>query len=380
MTETAVSVEQCSSCENIIKESTASIACSLCLSWFHKGCTGLSTKDFNKYSTDWKKNRKHGWTCDECKARKPALGEPRRSINPASTYSTQSSTDVDTRENNSRKQIRNRGTGSTARQIMNTEADIELVNNLTSNPDQDLSAILTKNKSTITLSDAISAIGHLHQVILQQNITMHSILNEMKSLKAYEGRLDTLEMDIKNIRNELTLFKSTAHPSTIATDHSGSNLGNADLVSDSVREISERQKRQRNIMIFGAEEAAAENNLNRAEFDTLAATNIIEATFPEATLENIKVFRVGRENPSKPRPLKIIMNSATEVTNIIRHANELRNVEAYRHIRLSYDRTPKQIQEYQALKATLKSRIDNGELGLKIKYVNGSPKIVKHLN
>lgn len=74
------------------------------------------------------------------------------------------------------------------------------------------------------------------------------------------------------------------------------------------------------------------------------------------------------------------MNSAEHVTDIIRHAKELKNIWSYRNITLSYHRTSKQVQEYKALKATLKSSTDGNEIRIKIQYVTGFPKTGKYLN
>lgn len=73
---------------------------------------------------------------------------------------------------------------------------------------------------------------------------------------------------------------------------SRSNTGNTDLLSDSVREFSKRQKCQNNIMIFAADLAASKTNLSRPEVDQIAP-NIIQAAFSEAVVENIKMFHVG---------------------------------------------------------------------------------------
>ena len=72
----------------------------------------------------------------------------------------------------------------------------------------------------------------------------------------------------------------------------------------------------------------------------------------------------------------MVLDSRNDVVSIVRHAKELKKHGSYRNISLSFDKTPQQVAEYKALRATLDKRLQNGEPNLKIKYINGFPKIV----
>ena len=106
------------------------------------------------------------------------------------------------------------------------------------------------------------------------------------------------------------------------------------------------------------------------------ASDIILKACPEADIQGIRVFRIGRENTARVRPMKVVLASPNEVKSIIRRAKELKGIDAYKSIYLGFDRTPKQIEEYKKLRATLESRTLRGETNLKIKYINGFPRIV----
>ena len=48
----------------------------------------------------------------------------------------------------------------------------------------------------------------------------------------------------------------------------------------------------------------------------------------------------------------------------------------FKNIKISFDRTPRQQEVYKQLKAQLNDRLVKGESNLKIRYFNGTPKIV----
>lgn len=365
--------ELCSVCDREIKENTASIACALCLSWCHKGCTGLSRSEFNKHSSDWKRNHKHSWACEDCKVRKSAVGAPRRSINSnhRTNATSSSSSPHQTPATNTKHRTKSIApTTKTMPTVAKWNSD-DVTDKLTCN----IPTILAKNQDQLTLKDAISAISQLYQVIVEQGNTMVSLLNEIITLKnnSDESRVSALEQETQNLREELaSIKKATSKENAISTDH-----GNVDVINDSLRELNDRQQRQRNLMIFGIRESTPTHDQSKSQLDTLIVNDIIRIVHPDVSLDDIKVIRVGREDPDKHRPLKVIMKSAVDVTAIVRQAKEIKKVEDYRLISLSFDRTPKQVEEYRALRATLSTRLQNGERDLRIKYLNGCPRIIK---
>lgn len=365
--------EICSVCEREIKENTASIACALCLSWCHKGCTDLKRSEFNKHSADWKKNHKHSWACEDCKVRKSTVGAPKRfsNVNSSSSCSKTSTTDSKHGIPTQRSMRNHSHDGTTNVQDQNSSYNVIDADNLTSN----ITTILSKNQNQLTLKDAIAAISQLHQVIVEQGNTMLNLLNEIKALKnkTDDNRIQALELETQNLRDELTSIKEANTQQTLRP----ADIGRVDVINDSVREINDRQQRQKNLMIFGVPESIPTPELTRAQLDNLTVTDIIKTAYPNSPTHDIRVIRVGRNNPDKPRPLKVIMKSASDVSTIIRHAKEIKKSEDYKLISINFDRTPKQIAEYRDLKATLRTRQKNGENDIKIKYLNGCPKIIK---
>lgn len=321
---------RCSQCESDVKDNSPAISCSVCISWFHKGCSGLTSKEFNKQATMWKKSSITTWICDLCQ-------------DSNSTHS-----DGKVRHPRDRLSIGPGTVNITPRNLTQQSEDIHHVHD-------------SPHNGQVSLNDIMDKLIKME--------SQYSIL-----LMKYE---DQIKINME-LRAEIADMKQR-----FETNVGTPNVDSGTVINESIHELNQRQIRQRNLMIFGMKEETLPKGVSRNEIDTTSATNIILKVFPQAQLDSIKVFRVGRESSTKNRPMKVILDSPRDVANIIRHASELKKVDTYRGITLSYDRTPKQIEEYKNMKATMSLRLQNGESNLKIKYIGGIPRIVKmnnHLN
>lgn len=312
---------KCSHCEKIIKENSPSISCCVCLSWFHKGCSELTAREFNRQVTLWKKSGETTWTCNSC----------------------QSSSIVDPRAG---------PTSSRNRLSIGPGATITSPKNISDDND-----IGRQNDNQVSLRD-----------IMDKLIGMESRYLDLLGKYDEQVRINAdLRSEIAEIKRQLLVNNE----GTV-----GKHRMADDLVGESVREFSERQSRQKNLLIFGANENNSPDGQSRKDSDTALATDVILKAYPDVKLQDVKVFRIGRQDPLKKRPIKVVLGSANDVSAIIRHANQLKKLDQYKQYSLSFDRTPKQIAEYKALKETLLLRSQKGENNLKIKYIGGIPKIV----
>ena len=147
---------------------------------------------------------------------------------------------------------------------------------------------------------------------------------------------------------------------------------------DVVQEVLERQKRSSNIIVFNVPEHA--ESIPRSEGldkDKRFVSEVLNSVDHEYDYANFHCQRLGKFNASRITPIKVFLNSEQDVSNIIRKAKNLITTEQYKNIRLSYDRTPKQLDFYKQLKQEMNDRIRQGETNLKIRYYNGSPRIVR---
>lgn len=145
-----------------------------------------------------------------------------------------------------------------------------------------------------------------------------------------------------------------------------------------IQEITERNLRKRNLVIFGVVEIDSKSKDERAHHDEREITKIIQYLSPDATSDNIKPTRLGKYDATKnnSRPIKITLCDEATVHNLIRKAKTLRDSDSFKKINISLDRTPRQLEYYRSLKSELNQRLSDGETNLQIKYVRGIPKIV----
>lgn len=320
---------KCSHCEGSIRVNSPSISCALCLSWFHKGCSGLSASGFNKQASLWKKNKETTWTCPPC-----------QDLAKASAKENTDHIASGSRSSTGRLSI---GPGVIA---------------FDRNGEDKAESQIPQHSRNVSLNDIMDKLNRME--------SRYDVL-----LAKYEEQMKInadLKAEIADIRMKLHNGSDSDESPTISSYN--------DLMSESIREMSERQLRQKNLIIFGLNEATPTDINTRGELDVITAKDIIHKCFPGANTQQLKVFRIGREQPSKKRPIKVILQSANEVRDIIRNVNEIKKLDKYKNISLSFDKTPKQIEEYKALKETLTARLRNGETNIKIKYINGFPKIV----
>lgn len=150
-----------------------------------------------------------------------------------------------------------------------------------------------------------------------------------------------------------------------------------------VKEVSERQHRRNNIILYGiAENSSTERNI-RILHDQQQTSKVLQYLLPESEFEApIKPLRLGKYDNSRttPRPLKIVLPSESLVHHAIRKAYTLKNLRDPGNVKISSDKTPKQQEYYRQLKDELARRTANGEDNLRIKYIRGYPQIVSSTN
>lgn len=181
--------------------------------------------------------------------------------------------------------------------------------------------------------------------------------NDIKALKAI---IMELKNDIKQLKEE-KCSKSKGFD-----------------VEDVISEINERNKRKCNLIFFGIDEQDVDKSADvKANEDKKEVQNIVRALLPDINTDDIKTLRIGHYDVDKCRPIKISLPSEDLVHNVIRHAKNLKKKPKYKNISISFDRTKRQLEHYKDLKSQLSQRIMAGETDYKIKYINGTPKIVK---
>ncbi|KAJ3646392.1 hypothetical protein Zmor_023982 [Zophobas morio] len=193
--------------------------------------------------------------------------------------------------------------------------------------------------------------------------------NDLNSLKK---SIVALQEQIKVLKETISATKTTIIPTA--------NTNALLEIEQSIQEISERDKRKCNIIIYGLKEA---NNMSKQQ-QIAADANIVQKLTTDLQIsESSSPVRLGKYDPSKDsqmRPIQITLNSAEAAFTAIGNFIKLRSSNKWTNVSISRDRTPMQIKLFKAVKEDLKRRTDNGENGLKIIHRNGIPTIVSTEN
>lgn len=147
---------------------------------------------------------------------------------------------------------------------------------------------------------------------------------------------------------------------------------------DVIQEIDQRQSRKCNIIISGVVESSSSERVIRAEDEKRCVGQILNHLCPNLVTDAITPIRLGKYDPqrTKPRLIKVKLSDESTVHNIIKKSKSLKDNALFKHITIFFDKTPKQIKHYNAVKLELQKRTDNGERNLKLKYIRGVPTIV----
>lgn len=208
-----------------------------------------------------------------------------------------------------------------------------------------------------SLADCVSRVG-VHEDALEDCKT---------SLDGINSRISNVERSIAEIkasqvRNEADFGIST---------------GSVSCVSEVIDELSEQQKRATNIMVFGAREDTGVPKRDRGQVDQRFVVDLFKFLVGDNAPDIKSVFRLGSLQAGRTRPLKVVLSSERSVHLIIKNAAKLKSSEGYKDVAVAFDRTFKQREAFNKLRGELRARLQSGEDGLKIRFVNGAPRIVK---
>lgn len=228
-----------------------------------------------------------------------------------------------------------------------------------------ITEIKTSNAQTINL---------LHENVKE----VFSQINEIKSSSS------SIALEQNSINTKLTMLENkisinekkiqTLESSTVISKPEISLTNNdfkTSLDETLIREIRDRNEREKNIIIAGVPEQnsrSAEERIQKDELDVMTITRLISTDIPKP----IKIIRLGKYNPSKNRRIKICYDTKETAKLILRNKSNLPD-----NIRVYSDQTPAQQKYLQNLKEELSRLANDGQNDFTIKYINGIPTIIK---
>ncbi|KAK4880925.1 hypothetical protein RN001_004244 [Aquatica leii] len=126
-----------------------------------------------------------------------------------------------------------------------------------------------------------------------------------------------------------------------------------------------------NVMLFGVVESVSNVVEDRINHDKLNVTDMLTKLGVGQEIPR-KIIRIGKPTVSNMRPIKLIFESQEIAKKVIQSARNLKIKT------VKQDLTTMQREELKTCLRELDDRKGRGELNLKIKYVNGVPKIFRH--
>lgn len=235
------------------------------------------------------------------------------------------------------------------------------------------SSVKEKNCSNISSTEQRALILQSRSIIF----FCDDCRDAFKSIPLLVRQIDSLKNDVESLKLEVADLKkankviSESFSEGKSTNSITNVLNNA---NDVISEITERESRKKNVIIFGLPEAEDIQN------DKAKCLEILKTV--DSQVESIpKLFRLGKiptNGTARPRPIKILLTSSDKAIELMKKAKILKSIDRFKNITLTSDKTPIQQQQYKELKLELNRRMSNGEKNLIIKYRNGEPKIVKN--
>lgn len=198
--------------------------------------------------------------------------------------------------------------------------------------------------------------------LISEQIT--SLKEDFKA--SYFGEINSLRRTIEALTEKVARLE--AHSMNTASSSGASTHMNAE---ETLSELNERQRRSRNLLIFGHNETESTTMPGVAtNTDTNAVKDILKTIFP-ANYDNIRTYRIGKKRDDKPRPVCVVLSSPDDVVNILKRKSEYTGA-----VKFSQDRTPLERKYLDNLRSDLKKLHDKGDTNKTIRYRNGIPSIV----
>lgn len=212
-------------------------------------------------------------------------------------------------------------------------------------------------------------ISHLDNLRTEQTKLIDLVHQQNDKLNSFDKKFREISTQLSSIKNENIVLRNdlTAIINRVNLLESTAPKSNAN--QDMYAEFIDRQARSKNIIVFNVHE---QPNLNNTS-DTDTVTRIFDKLGTD--IKPIKINRLGKPN-NKSRPLKIELQTASDVFKILGLSRLLKSDQIFNDIKITSDKSPYQREFLRDLRNQLNERVSKGEQNLRIKYSKGQPGIV----
>lgn len=222
---------------------------------------------------------------------------------------------------------------------------------------------------------------------------IYKSINEMKSTqnkiiasynqfrdekKSLDLRLIDLGGKLDNISKQFNEILTKNKSIEAKMDHLESKLSKLELNQSNIStlnnekifaEINDRQSRSCNVILFNLPETQSNAD------DKLSISNIFRQI--DIIVDPINVLRLGKLS-NKNRPIRATLPTQYDVFEILKNKRKLKNLDAFKNITVSTDRTLLQRNHLKTVIEELNARKNAGENNLFIKYINNLPVVSKN--
>lgn len=225
-------------------------------------------------------------------------------------------------------------------------------------------------KTTSSTSPQIDLTSKIDNILAAVNEIKTTLSKHEHLFVKLNKKIDEVSSQLRDLGGRTTLLEDKI--TTFETRLSKIESSNISTDNNIISEISERQLRSRNMIIFNAPESDDNTSANDS--------SVIKSIFDYIGIEMTPtaISRLGRKS-SKPRPLKITLQDASDVFVILKNKFKLRSSQNFSSIRISPDRTQMQRDQLRNVYAKIEERKAAGETDLILKFLKGIPTISKNL-
>lgn len=203
-------------------------------------------------------------------------------------------------------------------------------------------------------------------------IEVECIRSNSRKIHFYCEKCDIVAT-INNLKDEISVLKSELTALKTQQVNSADDLASTKKLSDEeiFAEIEERNYRAPNLILFNLPESDEDSPTKRKEIDVNRCVSTVTSTDYNASTSIVSCIRVGRYNKDRVRPVRIVFTSREQALDCLKAYKRKNN------LYLNRDLTPRQQNYSYLIRSEFKTRKEQGEEDIMLKYRYGIPAIVK---
>lgn len=208
----------------------------------------------------------------------------------------------------------------------------------------------------------------------KQSLTQDSQFKELKNdivklsslLAELKAENNILKSEVNSLKDKISKLESLDSPASFSS-----------VIARVFQETYERERCSTNLLVYGILESSADSTSQRITDDKSTFENII-TPLVSILPAHYKLVRLGKAQPNKTRPLKIIFDSKEIASKLLVNYYEAKKngTNFPPNFRISKDKTLLQRTVLRNCHSELDRRSQAGEVGLQIVHINGLPKVV----